>query len=258
MDLKRCFLAIVLVAAASPASYAQTRESDRQAPEKTRVQLPRMGRVSMIGVRLDDVTAENMATYKLARPEGAIVAAVNPNSPAATAGLREKDLITAFDGERVRSAAHLTRLVQETPAGRDVVIQVFREGRRTELHIKPEADRPWFDPRFGDVLDIVRQGVGEGTVNRSRSRLGVNVQALDGELAAYFGVKSGLLVASVRPDTPGAKAGLRVGDVITAVDGKPVALAHELMAALPEGGSSKDVSLTVVREKKETTLRAQF
>lgn len=258
MDVKGCLLAIVLAAITAPAAYAQTRSSDRHPAETARIQMPQMGRVSMIGVRLDDVTTENIATYKLARPEGAIVAAVNPNSPAATAGLREKDLITAFDGERVRSAAHLTRLVQETPAGRDVVMQVLREGRRTEVHIKPEAGRPWFDPRFGEVLDIVRQGVGEGTVNRSRSRLGVNVQALDGELAAYFGVKSGLLVASVRPDTPAAKAGLKVGDVITAVDGKPVAAAHELMAALPEGGSAKDVSLTVVREKKETTLRAPF
>jgi serine protease Do len=258
MDVKRCLLAIVLAAMTAPAAYAQTRDSDRQPSEKGRLQMPQMGRVSMIGVRLEDVTTENIATYKLARPEGAIVAAVNPNSPAATAGLREKDLITAFDGERVRSAAHLTRLVQETPAGRDVMVQVLRDGRRTEVHIKPEAGRPWFDPRFGEVLDIVRQGVGEGTVNRSRSRLGVNVQALDGELAAYFGVKNGLLVTSVRPDTPAAKAGLRVGDVITAVDGKPVALVHELMAALSEGGSSKDVSLTVVREKKETALRATF
>lgn len=255
MKVKGCLLGIALAAISVPVAHAQGRDSDR--PDSN-IQLSHMGRVSMIGVRLDDVTAENMGTYKLTRPEGAIVAAVNPNSPAATAGLREKDLVTMFDGERVRSAAHLTRLVQETPAGREVVVQVLRSGQRMDVRLKPEAGRPWFDPRFGEVLDVVRQGVGEGTFARGRSRLGVNVQAVDGQLAEHFGVQQGLMVTSVRPDTPGAKAGLEAGDVITAVDGKPVALVHQLVAALPEGGSAKEISLTVVREKKELTLRAAF
>ena len=257
MNVKAYLLGVALAAIAAPAIQAQPQGND-SAPDLTRIQKRQIGRVSMIGVRLDDVTTENMGAYKLTRPEGAIVAAVNPHSPAATAGLHEKDLVTAFDGERVRSAAHLTRLVQETPVGREVVVQVLRDGRRTDLRLKPEPGRSWFDPRFGEVLDVVKQGIGEGTVARSRSRLGVNVQAVDGELAEYFGVKQGVLVTSVRADTPGAKAGLKAGDVITAVDGRPISLVHQLIAALPEGGSEKDVGLTVVREKKESTLRAVF
>ena len=84
----------------------------------------------MIGVRLSDVTAENMKTLKLSKAEGAVVESVNPNSPAATAGLREKDVIIQFDGERVRSASHLSRLVAETPAGREVMFSVMRDGKQ--------------------------------------------------------------------------------------------------------------------------------
>jgi len=103
----------------------------------------------MIGVRLSDVTAEQVKSYKLSKPEGAVVESVNPKSPAATAGLREKDVILEFDGEHVRSASHLTRLVTETPPARDVALVVMRDGHRTNLHLTTEAAADtWFDPTF--------------------------------------------------------------------------------------------------------------
>ena len=218
-----------------------------------------------------------MQTLKLSRAEGAVVESVTPNSPAATAGLREKDVITQFDGERVRSASHLSRLVAETPAGREVMFSVMRDGRRTDLRITPAAsERGWFDPRFGGMIDTdeireqaenagrtigrslpdVIDGVREGMTVPNRARLGVNVQPVSGDLAGYFGVKSGVLVANVTPDSPAAKAGLKAGDVITAVNDKAVATPRELVAALPAGDGPHDVTLSIVREKKETTVKA--
>ena len=242
-----------------PAAQAQTRSGSVQNQDSAKVQMPRIGKVTMIGVRLGDVTADNMKALKLPKAEGALVESVNANSPAAAAGVRDNDVILLFDGERVRSASHLTRLVHDTPAGREVPLGVMRDGRRTELRITPEAGGTWFDPRFGDTLDMVVQGVRDGVGNsRSRSRLGVNVQGLPGDLPEYFGVKSGVLVTAVHPDSPGAKAGLKAGDVITAVNGKAVSSPRDLMGAIPEGESAQDFSVTVVREKRETTLRASF
>jgi serine protease Do len=255
------FLLIALLATAlvTPVAQAQTRRGFAENQDTGKVQMPRPGRVTMIGVRLEDVTADNMKTLKLPKAEGALVQSVNANSPAATAGLRENDVIVQFDGERVRSASQLTRLVHETPAGREVALGVMRDGRKTELRIRPEAGGTWFDPRFGDTLDLLMQGVRDGGVDsRSRSRLGVNVQGLPGDLPEYFGVKSGVLVTAVRPDSPAAKAGLKAGDVITAVNGKPVNAPRDLLTVLPDSGTTQDVNVTVVREKKETTLRASF
>jgi serine protease Do len=260
------FLVLAVVATAgllvasfvAPATLAQTRRQPEN-QEDVRVQMPRPGRITMIGVRLDDVTADNVKTLKLEKVEGALVASVNPNSPAAKAGLRENDVIVLFDGERVRSASHLTRLVHETPAGREVQLSVMRAGRRTELHITPESGGTWFDPRFADTLDVLVQGVRDGVdTSRSRSRLGVNVQNLRDDLPEYFGVKSGVLVTAVRPDSPAARAGVKAGDVITAVNGNAVSTTQDLVNALPSAGSPQDVSLTVVREKKETTLRGSM
>jgi len=258
MYSKVLLIGLLVSAVTVPEAHAQERRTRRQNQDAGTVQMPRPGRVTMIGVRIGDVTAENMKSLKLAKAEGALVESVNPNSPAAAAGLREKDVIIVFDGERVRSASHLTRLVHETPAGREVPFSVMRDGRKADLRIKPEAGGTWFDPRFGDTVDVLVQGVRDGLASRSRSRLGVDVQSLVGDLPEYFGVKSGVLVTTVRPDTPASRAGLKAGDVITAVNGKPVTSPQDLLSLIPERGGAEEVSLTVVREKKEMTLRASM
>jgi serine protease Do len=267
----RILLTVFVVGALSvPVAHAQT-GGPRE--DGLRVEMPHPGRVSMVGLRLGDVTAENAKTLKLVKQEGAVVESVRPNSPAATAGFHEKDVIVQFDGERVRSASHLGRLVAETPAGRDVAVAVMRDGRRLDLHVKPEAANSWFDPRFGDTIDLdagqwreqmERAGRAARELGRnfpevlgsSRGRLGVTVQQVSGELADYFGVKAGVLVATVVPDSPAAKAGLKAGDVITAVNGKAIATPRELTGALPAADSAQEVTLTVFREKKELTMRA--
>jgi serine protease Do len=268
--VKTVLMGLTVAAVSVPAVQAQTRPNPRVEQRTERVQLPRAGRVSMIGVRLSDVTADQVKTYKLPKPEGAVVESVNPKSPAATGGLREKDVILEFDGEHVRSASHLTRLVIETPAGRDVALVVMRDGHRTNLHLTTEAGaNTWFDPRFGgmiaeeaeraareirrnlpDMIDGMRPGMA------TRGRLGVSVQQVTPELAEYFGVTSGVLVASVAPDSPAAKAGLKAGDVITVVNGKSVGSPREVVQALPTGEGSHEVDLTFVRDKQSRSVKA--
>jgi serine protease Do len=226
---------------------------------------------SMIGIRLTDVTADQVKSLKLSKLEGAIVESVNPNSPASTAGIRARDVIVEFDGEHVRSASHLTRLVSETPAGREVSVAVMRDGKKNELHVKPET-RNWFNPQWGgittpDQMRDLGQQVGRAAREMSqnipdmvgisrRVRLGASVQEMSPDLAAYFGVKAGVLVASVQKESAAEKAGLRAGDVITAVDGHSVESPSELVKALPAGEGRHDVNLTVMRDKKEVHLKA--
>ena len=270
--VKTVLMGLTVAAVSVPAVQAQTQaRPNPQVEQRTeRVQLPRTGRASMIGVRLSDVSADQVKTYKLSKPEGAVVESVNPKSPAATAGLREKDVILEFDVEHVRSASHLTRLVIETPAGRDVALVVMRDGHRTNLHLTTEAGaNTWFDPTFGgtiaqeaeraareirrnlpDMIDGMRPGMA------TRGRLGVSVQQITPELAEYFGVKAGVLVASVVPDSPAAKAGLKAGDVITVVNGRSVGAPREVVQALPTGEGSHEVDLTFVRDKQSRSVKA--
>ena len=229
------------------------------------------GTGGQIGVSIRDVKADELKGLKLASQAGAIVDEVRPGSPASTAGLHNGDVIVEFDGEKVRSARQLTRLVLETPAGREVKVAFMRDGHRTEASVTP-AEAPF---AFGFPNDEARRALenvgraGRDMVQNFRlprdrqmperqGRLGVNVQELSPELASYFGVKDGVLVASVGNDSPASKAGLKAGDVITSVDGQAVGSTAELIGAMNTKSAGQELTLTVVRDKKELSLKAKL
>ena len=90
-----------------------------------------------------------------------------------------------------------------------------------------------------------------------RGRLGVRVQDLSEELAGYFGVKSGVLVAGVDAETPAAKAGVKAGDVITAVNGQAITEPGELRREVAKVEDGKTADLSVTRDKKALTLKVE-
>ena len=103
-------------------------------------------------------------------------------------------------------------------------------------------------------MQFYRDGGGNFVFSAGRGRLGVNVQELTPELAAYFGVKDGLLVNSVQADTPAAKAGIKAGDVIGAVNGKAVVTSSELVKELAD--KEGEVTIGVTRDRKALSLKA--
>ena len=92
----------------------------------------------------------------------------------------------------------------------------------------------------------------------SRGRLGVVVESLTPELRSYFGVKDdrGLLVAHVEPSSLAASAGIRVGDVITAVRGRPVDSAVDVLSAIEASKKGDDIAVVLVRDHEEVTVHA--
>jgi S1-C subfamily serine protease len=190
---------------------------------------------------------------------------VTEGGPAAKAGLMANDLVVEFDGEQVRSARHLVRLVRETAVGRSVKATLVRDKARRNVELVPTDDasivvdgaaiqrrveratrdlprfRFDFDPDFAGPFG-------------SRQRLGVQLLPLSDQLASYFGVKDGMLVASVEADSPAAQAGLKAGDVITAVNNRAVDDARDVLDEISRGETA--LSLTVVRDKKEVAIKA--
>ncbi|MFQ5695283.1 MAG: PDZ domain-containing protein [Terriglobia bacterium] len=219
-----------------------------------------------LGVHISDVDAEKAGELRLPGQYGAVIEEVDEESPAAEAGLQAKDVIVSFDGERVRSAAHLVRLVRETPAGRTVPLQVSRAGetqnlsvelkqrrarmRMPEIHVGPMPEvRVEVPPMRGlpRVFSIARG-----------PRLGISADEVSGQLAGYFGVTEGVLVREVHSETPAEKAGLQAGDVITQVDEEKVATVRDLRRALRAEREGNQVTLTIVRDKREQTLPVEL
>jgi S1-C subfamily serine protease len=232
-----------------------------------------------IGVAVRDVDEADVSRAQLSAVTGAVVDEVRSGTPAAEAGLRAGDVITRFDGERVRSARHFERLVAETPAGRDVEMTVVRAGQNITVSVAPEpapglADieplrslrySPHFN--FGEIEELRRlpetisrslpdlqfhfQDPG-GLVLWNRGRLGVGIQDLTDQLGEYFGAPEGVLVTSVDEDSPASAAGLRAGDVITRINGEAVRTTSDLRRRL--NAASGETTITIVRDKREQTV----
>ncbi len=238
---------------------------------------------SRVGMVVRDVEAADVTREKLSGTFGAVVTEVVKAGAADEAGIKTGDIVTAFDGERVRSARQLGRLVEETPAGRTVKVAVQRAGAPLTLDVTPEAPKmtqvvPGMPNDGGDVFRWQRRGpefegrpgvpfrfeMPAGRLDfdgepflAGRGRLGVRVQDLSDELAGYFGVKQGVLVAGVEADAPAAKAGVKAGDVITAVNGKDIGDPSELRRELAKVEDGKTADLAVTRDKKPMTLKVE-
>ena len=260
--------AAAIAAAIAPPLQGQTRIT----PKARAVQVFTGG--SRLGVSIRDVEESDSKTAKGAGA-GVIVEEVATDSPAEKAGIRKGDVIVEFDGERVRSVRQLTRLVQETPAGRTVPAVLQREGQRTPVSVTPSDDGRFsfqgFDDLgpFGRELRLVVPKIAPPTPPSpptppmvwdfdglvGRSRLGISIEPLSTQLAEYFGTKDGVLVSSVSDDSAAAKAGIKAGDVITNFNGSAVGDPQELRRRIQSLNDGDEFTVSVMRDRKPLTLK---
>ena len=280
-------LAVVAAVAAVPAEVGaggsgeqaeHEREGRRGAWTEVRALFDAGADGSYLGVKVSDVED---GAGPIGAEEGAVVTEVVAGAPAAAAGIEAGDVIVEFDGERIRGARQLTRVVRETPAGRSVAVIVFRDGARIDVNVTPgERPRPdWRgnlrrieipEPDEGEAQAFVRRGdstlleglpdIVDGAMMSlaGRARLGIRAESVDGQLAEYFGVSAGVLVRHVEEDTVAAGAGLRAGDVITAIDGDAVDDLRALRRSLSALDSGASFDIAIVRDGAEMSLPAEL
>ena len=265
--------ALALVVA--PSVHGQSRRAN---PEQSETR-----RLGVFGDRAAEIGASvrDLEGSEVREGGGAYVVEVRPDSPAAKAGLLSADILTRFDGEAVRSARQFGRLVHETPPGRTVKATVLRDGRSRELSFTPAEgwstgiftdsdrlkgmiDQQRLQEQWGELRDRISRIPSELNFDfdlagiQGRSRLGVAVVELTPELATYFGAKDGVLVSSVTADSPAARAGLKAGDVIASVNGQNVASRIDLLRILRNVGGDGDVTIGIVRDRKESSVKARL
>jgi serine protease Do len=262
--------ALTIAAGFWPAATTTAQESE---PLVRALQIARGAR---IGASVQDI----QETDARKGTQGVSIESVEPGGPADKAGIKSGDIVTEFDGERVRSVRQFSRLVQETPAGRSVPVVLSRGGQRVTANVTAEA-AGWGDDFSMRLLEAPR--VARPATPRvppappappapsiapaapfdvfrftSGRRLGISIETLDDQLAQYFGVKEGVLVRSVEVDSTAAKAGVKAGDVITAVNGRKVYEASDVNRAVDRTESDGDVTIEVVRDHKPQTLKGKL
>jgi Do/DeqQ family serine protease len=206
-------------------------------------QLKTDGKVSRskLGVTVQNVTADIAASLKLADVSGALVSGVEPGSAAARAGLRQGDVITAIDGEKLVDNNALRNRVAGTKPGSRIAIEILREGRKETLQATLDAKDPERAAAAtnGDAADA--------------RGFGMTVQPLTPEVARELELTSrreGVVIEAVDPDGAAAAAGLQPGDVILQVNGQVVKSASELKSALGQV-SDRPALLLVARKGGE-------
>jgi membrane-associated protease RseP (regulator of RpoE activity) len=228
---------------------------------------------SFLGVHAEEIDKENMQRYGLREVRGVGVTEIVKDSPAEKAGLRKDDVIVRFEGDSVTSVRKLSRLVSEVAPEHTVRLTIVRGGAEQELSVtlakrdnaekifgtmkSPEIFRnfPRGDMKIDPGLIQINPGQ-DGFVFAfgGNRRIGISTQPLTKQLADYFGVKDGgLLITSVNEDSPAAKAGLKAGDIITAVDGEKVESSGDVARAINKKEDG-DVTLTIVRDRNTRTI----
>jgi serine protease Do len=287
-------LATLLAVSPAVQGDAATKVHEQKVSEKKdgrRVQVV-VGGGSHLGVRLEDVDKDDVSRLKLTEEKGALVKSVEEGSPAEKAGIKAGDVVVRYQGESVLSASQLARLVRETPSGRTVPIEVFRDGAAQKLTAtlgdaerggwRLDGDLGEFDipvpeipplpaiptPPLPPLAPKVPHGFdrwGKRALLDDRllwfsdepRKLGLAYQEVSGQLAKYFKLAgdSGVLVTNVEADGPAGKAGLKAGDVILKFDGRSITDGDDLQRAVQKAEPGREVVVAVQRDGRSLELK---
>ena len=180
-------------------------------------QLVRFGEVrrGRLGIDFEDLVPDAAVALKLPTADGALISTVQPDSPAAKAGLRRGDVVLAFNGRPVRSGPDLRNRLGLTPVGDTIELTVFRDGNK--LTVKLQIAPP--------------QGIASGDAQIVPQLAGLKIANIDRTTPQGARVE-GVLVVGIETGSVAAGYGLRPGDVIAAVNRQRVRNINEFLAAM--------------------------
>ena len=196
-----------------------------------------------LGVLIQPMTPDLADALGLKTPEGAIVASVQPDSPASTAKLQSGDVIVSVNGVTVDKTHDLPSVVASVASGKTADLAILRGGKAETVSVTIGALTP---EKFGLASAPATSGA------EQVAPLGLTAQALNSELAQGLGLPSdaaGLVINKVEPANANADR-LMPGDVIVEAAGKPVASVEALRTAVAGATSKSTVLLKVMRDGK--------
>jgi len=214
---------------------------------------------SYLGVNLAEIDSPRARELKLKETTGVEITRVEEGSPAEKAGLKPNDVVLEYNGQRVEGMEQFGRLVRETPGGREVKLIISRNGATQAVMATVAARKvKVFGGNIKDFMpdmpDIRMPAMPQVFSVWGSPVLGVEAEALGPQLAAFFGVKDGVLVRSVLKDSAAEKAGIKAGDVITKVDGEAVTTPNELSGAAHAARSKRTFTVELMRDHKAMSV----
>jgi serine protease Do len=208
--------------------------------------------------------------------EGAEIVEVSEESPAAKAGLEENDIITQVDKDPIKTHTDLYAAIGKHKEGDKITIEYLRDGKKNKKEIvlakNKELNSPSWDSKNGDVFEFVpdnfnqnfnrdfnknfRKGFAlpnlpnleEIYVNTKKPKLGISIEDLE--------EGSGVKIKAVTDGSPAAKAGLKVGDIITSIDKHEVKEVNDIKWQYFDAGQT--LKLSVIRNKEVKMIEVKI
>lgn len=279
----RFFSSVMIVTSAFTLIIGQTPEAKPEAGRGKSVQaigFAFAGDGGYLGIQTQEVDKGNFAKFGLSNVRGVAVEKVLENSPAGAAGIQTGDVIVRFESEEITSSRKLIRLIREVAPDHQVRLTVVRGGIEQEVNVtlgrRPipnfEEGNFGFSPRLLEKLEMPNfpappkagvmprilpvpdaQGRSFSWRGGEGRQIGIGVYSLTKQLSESYGVEGGLMINTVRENSPAAKAGLKAGDIIVEIDGKPVKQDLDLIRAI-SGKKEGDVQLTIIRDGGRQTF----
>ena len=185
-----------------------------------------------LGVRIQPMTRELAQSFQLKEPEGALIATVEPNSPADKAGLKPGDVVLGFNGQKLDDPNKLPRLVAATKPGQSATLSIWRNGKAEEV-------------KFTAAELVAEAKAAKPSADKAvkPNRLGLVVSELPAPQRKALGVEFGLVVENAEA----SRTALRPGDVIVGVGRETFRSVEDFERLIAERKSGDSVALLVRR-----------
>jgi serine protease Do len=205
---------------------------------KTTEDLIKYGRVTRgwLGVTAQPITVQLKEALGLKNNSGGLVSNIEPNSPAANAGIKSGDVIIQYNGEQIKNLLHLRSLVNRTATNEEVEMTVIRDGKELTLNTTIQESTK---AKTGSKKDLFKN-------------LGMIVQNLTGKLAIKLGYEGeeGVIVTNIQKGSPASKAGLNRGDLIIEVQHEPVISVDGFQQAILKIQQEEDILMFIKRQNR--------
>jgi len=207
-----------------------------------------------LGVYVQDLTPRRARSMDIKSERGAIVNEVLTESPAESAGIREKDVIIEFDGKPIDNSNDLVRAVRKTGPGTTVNIALVRDGERKSVNVDI-GKLPRRERRHSCSFSFPEPHRFE--LFRSSRFLGMYLSDLNEQLGTYFGAPEGkgVLVEKVEKDGSAGKAGFQAGDVIIKVEKESIETTRDIVDVLEDREAGEQVQFEILRKGTGKTLQ---
>lgn len=209
-------------------------------------QLKKNGKVtrSYLGVQLQDLDRNLAEAYKLAKPEGALITAVTPNSPAAKAGLKVGDVILKLNNTAINQTATLLNLLNRTAPQQVIQLNILRNDKRQNISATLTS-APDSTPAKNTAVTIT---------NSQGPTLGVAIRSLNDYELKTLAIAGGVLLQEVKQGGTADLAKLQAGDVVTHLDGRALQNAQDFIAQVAKLKKNQVIRVSILRQAKPMIL----